>query len=657
MIKYRPDIDGLRAIAVSGVVLFHAFPWLLTGGFVGVDVFFVLSGYLITSIILGEAQRGEFSIARFYERRFRRILPALVLVAVATTIAAIVILSPSELDDYGKSLFGVATFTANFVFWWDTGYFAADALDKPLLHTWSLAVEEQFYILWPLIVPILARRKSARALRLFVVATVLVSLLLSILGLRSYPEATFYMLPTRAWELGLGALLEVGAIPAIPTQAWREVAASLGLLLIVVPMTIYTEAMPFPGLAALPPCLGAVLIIHGGDRARTMIGRMLAVGPVLYVGLVSYSFYLWHWPWLVLPRLAMGRPLTVAETIAAIVAAFLLAVFSTRFVEARFRGRGAWPISRNTVLASSAGIAATLAAAGFVLVKTDGFLSLGNAAVQLADRANDASNPLRPICHMERKPASDGKLGKIEKCVVGKPDRMAGYDILLWGDSHADHLMPGLASLAAARHIEVRQATVSGCSPILRFIAYVPKLAPCTNAYQNALTEAGRQADIDAVVVSSSWSAVLASLTTNTAHDDPKLAEQQFANGLRYIVRWIHSKLPRAEIIFVGSTPDYEIALPNCFARAAKLGFGEGACAERQPHDRIWGPRVDRIFANFKEDKVKIVLPRSLFCDGDVCHTRRNGAILYYDDDHLTVEGSKLVAPLIIAAVPSSEEQ
>ncbi|KQM19788.1 hypothetical protein ASE73_17410 [Sphingomonas sp. Leaf24] len=653
MIKYRPDIDGLRTIAVGGVVLFHAFPWLLSGGFVGVDVFFVLSGYLITSIIFGEAQRGDFSIARFYERRFRRILPALVLVALATTVAAIVILSPSELDDYGKSLFGVATFTANFVFWWDTGYFASEALDRPLLHTWSLAVEEQFYILWPLIVPMLARRKSARPLRAFVVATVIVSLLLSIVGLQLYPEATFYMLPTRAWELGLGAMLAVRAIPAIRTAMVRETAAILGLLLILVPMVMYSEAMPFPGLAALPPCLGAVLIIHAGDKSSTLAGRALSVGPVLYVGLISYSLYLWHWPWLVLPRIALGRPLTAIETIAAVGMAFVLAILSTKFVEARFRGRGAWPVSRAKVLGASAGIAGVLAVAGMTLVKTDGLRAISGPAVQVADRANDAFNPRRPNCHMERTPASNGTLGHADKCIAGRPDAVTGYDVLLWGDSHADHLMPGLASMAKEGNFEIRQTTASGCSPILRFIAYIPKLAPCTASYQNALEEAARQADIDTVVVSSSWSAVLASLTATTANNDPELAERQFADGLRYIVRWIHSEIPKARIVFVGSTPDYDLSLPKCFARAAKVGFGDSACAAREPNDHIWGPKADKILATMRDNGVTVVLPRSAFCKGDICKTRQDGHILYYDDDHLSIDGSKIVARPIMAAIRS----
>ncbi|PXA98275.1 acyltransferase, partial [Nostoc sp. 3335mG] len=258
--QYRSDIDGLRAVAVGGVVLFHALPWSLTGGFIGVDVFFVLSGYLITAIIRGEAERGEFSIAKFYERRFRRIMPALLAVVIATTIASVVILPPTELRAYGKSLLGVAGFASNFVFWLDSGYFDASSAEKPLLHTWSLAVEEQFYILWPIIAAALVGTGRKRALPIFVWATVIMSLALAAYMVRADPSQAFYLLPSRAWELGLGALLAVRGLPAIRSNAVREALAVAGILLIVVPMALYTEETPFPGLAAVPPCLGTFLI-------------------------------------------------------------------------------------------------------------------------------------------------------------------------------------------------------------------------------------------------------------------------------------------------------------------------------------------------------------------------------------------------------------
>lgn len=653
MVKYRSDIDGLRAIAVGGVVLFHALPWSLTGGFVGVDVFFVLSGYLITSIICGEARRGEFSILRFYERRFRRIMPALILMTIATTVASLLILAPRELEDFGRSLFGVATFTANIIFWMDTGYFAPDAIDKPLLHTWSLAVEEQFYIVWPFVAAMLARRENQTPLRVFVVVTVLASLALSIIGVRLFQEFTFYMLPTRAWELGLGAMLAVGAVPAIRSQAEREAVAVLGILLIAGSMVLYSEAVPFPGPYALAPCLGAVCIIHAGDQAKTLVGRALSAGPVLYVGLISYSFYLWHWPVLVLPRLALNRHLTITEAVAAIVVAFLLAALSTKYVEARFRGRGTWQLTRNQVLGISVGAATAIGAVGLVFVKTDGLFQFASPAVQMAEHANDDINPRRPACHAEQAGAS-GKLGDVAKCVSGKSDATQGYDVLLWGDSHADHLMPGIEAIADQRNLEVRQATVSRCSPVSQYIAYVPHPPACAKIYRTALKEAAAQKDLDAVVISSSWAAVLPKIYNTVGHHSVAETERLFAGAVRSIVGAVRKEVPNAQLVVVGTTPEFDVVPPKCFARDAKLGVDDTDCAARVPTDAEWGPRADRVITGLIQDGVTVVLPRRAFCHGKLCETRLNGKILYYDDDHLSVAGSKVAAPIVMAGLKDS---
>ncbi len=649
MIKYRSDIDGLRAIAVGGVVAFHALPWSLSGGFVGVDVFFVLSGYLITSIICREAEHGQFSITRFYERRFRRIMPALVLMTVATTIASLLIISPIGLVDFGRSLIGVATFTANIVFWADTGYFAPDALDMPLLHTWSLAVEEQFYILWPFVIAYLARREDKRPLKIFVVITVVASLVLSTLGVKFYRDMTFYMLPTRAWELGLGAMLAVGTVPRIRSRAARELAAVSGMLLIALPMIFYTEAVPFPGPAALPPCLGAVLVIHAGSDFRTLVGRALSVRPVLYVGLVSYSFYLWHWPMLVLPRLAMNRHLTTVEAIGAVMVAFALAALSTKYVESRFRSGGALRMNRRQVLGTSAGAATAFAAIGLVFIQTNGFLQYTNPAVQMAMRANDDFNPRRRFCHAKQSDVG-GNLGDFAHCLAGKADATPGYDVLVWGDSHADHLMPGIAEAALHSNLEVRQATISGCSPISKYIDYTAFSRDCAKIYESALDEAATQRDLDAVVVSSSWATALPAIYETVGHHSDAETERLFTNALRSVLAHIRSKVPHKQIVLIGTTPMFDLALPRCFAREAKLGTS-GTCAERVPTDDHWGPVADRIIAKMAGEDITVVLPRHAFCHGRFCETRLNGNILYYDDDHLSVAGSKVAGPLIMAAL------
>lgn len=290
MATYRPDIDGLRAVAVLGVILYHFEVWPFSGGFVGVDVFFVISGYLITGIIANDLQADRFSILTFYQRRVRRILPALVACVAATSVAGLFILLPNELQDLGQSLIATALFASNIYFWSQSGYFAPAADTQPLLHTWSLAVEEQFYIAFPLILAAVWRW-NRRAL----VPTLLVLALLS-LGVSAYqvqqaPQAAFYLSIGRGWELLVGSLIalcrsHLDKVPA--TCAW------LGLAAIVASLVGYNEQMPFPGLAALLPCLGAAAIIVSAPG--TMVGNFLSSSPMRGIGLISYSLYLWHWP-------------------------------------------------------------------------------------------------------------------------------------------------------------------------------------------------------------------------------------------------------------------------------------------------------------------------------------------------------------------------
>ncbi|MBD8679067.1 acyltransferase family protein [Sphingomonas sp. CFBP 13720] len=642
--QYRADIDGLRAIAVGGVVLFHAFPNALPGGFVGVDVFFVLSGFLITAIIRSEAEAGTFSLAGFYERRFRRIVPALAVVAIASTIAATVILPPDELRSYGKSLFGVALFASNIIFWQDSGYFDTASAEKPLLHTWSLAVEEQFYIVWPLIAVALVKLGRRRMLGGFVWATVVVSLLAATWAVQADPSQAFYLLPYRAWELGFGALLAVGAIPAFRSAKLCDAAAILGIALIVVPMALYTEATPFPGLAALPPCLGALLLIHAGQGHSTLVGRALSVKPVLFVGLTSYSFYLWHWPLLVFPRIALNRPLEVAEAAVAVLAAFALAAWSLRYVERPFRGRsGGFTMTRGQVLSASVACFAILGAGGLALVQTQGLRFLASPQVLAAERAVDDINPRRSRCHS----AQLGTLSDPSDCTAGAPDRVAGYDVLLWGDSHADHLMPGLASYAGKNGFEVRQTSVSGCSPVTLYLHVGKNPGECAKLYDLALAEAARRPDTDTVVVSARWSSILPGIYEENGKDRAA-AYRTFEDAIRFITARIDKSLPNARIILVGSTPEFSVWPATCLARAAKLGFGEDECDRIEPTDHEWGPQADRILAKFASDRVHVVLPRGRFCKGDICETELGGSVLFRDDDHLTNAGSRLVADEIM---------
>lgn len=655
--QYRKDIDGLRAVAVGGVVIYHAFPTLLTGGFVGVDVFFVISGFLITSIIASEAEAGKFSIAGFYERRFRRILPALAFMLAVTTIAAIVILPPAELDQYGQSLLAVAGFASNVLFWHEGGYFDGPAGDKPLLHTWSLAVEEQFYIVWPLIAAGLIAFGRRRLLKWFVWAAIIVSMVASEIVLRHWPTQAFYLIPYRAWELGFGALLGVGALPSLRQHWQREAAAWTGLALIAASMLFYTEALPFPGLAAVPPCLGTMLLIHAGQGAETRAGQMLSWRPVLYVGLTSYSFYLWHWPVLVLSHIALNRALQPHEAALGVLTAFALAAFSLRFVEKPFRGRGTIRMSRRAALTASGAMLTAFAAAGAGAWGTKGFEALVSPQVAAAMQATQSVNPYRTRCHNDDDSAA---LSPARDCTAGA-GRMGGYQVLLWGDSHADHLMPGLAYLAQKNGFAVRQSSVSGCSALaIMSNAGDPEHPDCADLHRATLREAAAQPDLEAIVVSARWSTIMPGLARAAAPGSDGPARDRTATlALRQRLQAFVGKIresvgPRPRIVLVGSTPEFDFWPANCFARAAKIGSGSEICRNAPPRDGHWSVLADRALAGLEQPDVAVILPRRYFCTGSAqCSTAIGQTILYRDDDHLSNEGSRFVTEKIEPALKS----
>ncbi len=372
-LAYRPDIDGLRALAVLPVMCFHAGFSAFAGGFVGVDVFFVVSGYLVTRLILGEGD--AFSLARFYERRARRILPALAVVLTASLAAAWWWLLPADLTAFSRSLAAVLGLSSNVYFWRSAlDYFARPTDLVPLLHTWSLAVEEQFYLLFPLGV-MLVRRLAPRALGAVLAALALASLALAHSGTTRSPMAAFFLLPTRGWELLLGAWLAVqhdrGAAPppGLSSRAVREGLALAGLASLAVAVAWYSPATRFPGLAALLPTVGTALVIAcaGPD---TVVGRLLSQRVIVGLGLISYSAYLWHQPLLAFARYQSATPLTTAQLLGLLAVSLLLAAVTWRVVEQPWRDRTRWP--RRTLVAASFGAVAMLAGASAAGLATGG---------------------------------------------------------------------------------------------------------------------------------------------------------------------------------------------------------------------------------------------------------------------------------------------
>lgn len=374
VLTYRREIDGLRALAVIPVILFHAGFEIFRGGFVGVDVFFVISGYLITSILLSEKETGTFSLLKFYERRARRILPALFVVMVTSVFFAWIWLLPRDMKDFAGSLAAVSIFSSNIFFWNASGYFDTVAELKPLLHTWSLAVEEQYYLLFPIFL-MATWRLGKKSIVSALIVIFLVSLIMAQVNVYKYPAATFYLLPTRAWELLMGALVAFylfGNTDRSPSQLTRQAGATVGCLLIVFSAMYYDRYTPFPSLYALVPTIGASLIILYAAPS-TIMGKLLGSRVFVGIGLASYSAYLWHQPLFAFARYRISPDLNLVAVSTLLLLTAILAYLSWRFIETPFRKARAFN-SKRVLYVSTLGPVCFLTL-GFVGYATEGNLA------------------------------------------------------------------------------------------------------------------------------------------------------------------------------------------------------------------------------------------------------------------------------------------
>ncbi len=448
-LSYRADIDGLRAVAVLAVLLFHAGVPLVSGGYVGVDVFFVISGYLITAILRREAESGRWSIARFYERRIRRILPALIVMSIATVLLSGVFLLPSMNRDVPQQALSALGFVANIHFWLSSGYFAPAAETKPFLHTWSLGVEEQFYIFMPLVV-LASRAPCAGSATGAARGLALLSFGLCVALTPRYPEASFYLLPMRAWELLAGSLLTY--LPARGGRVLNEALASAGLALLGFAIFAFDAGTPFPGWHAALPVVGAALLIHAAPG--TFAGRLLSTPLVVGVGLISYSLYLWHWPIVVFARSGAFDP-GPAGPVVVLCLSLLLGYLSWRFIEQPFRNRQAMP-TRKLLAATAAGAVAVFAATS-VLRAAHGNFGRFDVQALAYDRARFDISPLRLDCHLSAGIDRPGGYCKVGEGTKG--------EVTVWADSHGVELSSALAALG----YRVTVITYSGCPPALGY--------------------------------------------------------------------------------------------------------------------------------------------------------------------------------------------
>jgi peptidoglycan/LPS O-acetylase OafA/YrhL len=600
-LRYRADIDGLRAIAVIAVVVYHAFPKLLPGGFIGVDIFFVISGYLITQIIVRDLDsRAGFSFAKFYGRRVGRIFPALIVVLFA--VLSIGILLPFEFSSLTKNVIASAFFSSNLMLLSEAGYFDVDAHMKPLLHLWSLGIEEQFYLAWPLALWLTPRRWRAA----LVIAVIMTSFALNIVLVKVHPQATFYLPFTRAWELIAGAAL-VGF--SISNAKLKETCSAIGLVCGTT-FFLYNSKMMFPGWAALVPVVGtSMTILSGGSFiSRTVLSHPLAVA----IGRISYPLYLWHWPLLVFWGMYVFRPPSATEAAILVIAAVVLAWLTFEIIERPVRyGK---VVGAKTLLA---GMSAVAISASIAMVMPP------QLPKEIANFVNVSTGSTEWRLHQCM--LVDGDRHFASSCIDQERPLIA-----LWGDSAAGALMPGLRDLQSHHRFGIAQFTTSGCPPLI---------VEASSASPSCL-ERNREA-LQRLAVASPKTVLLHSLWWATVPAELKPT----IDALRAI--------GVTRIILLGKVPIWQDGLPNAVAAyywrtREVLPEHTALFVLPQPGEDPWKAAADSL-------GIEYISLRDLLCEKDRCLTRVGADLIVSDWLHFTPAGSRYVMSRIGPALFGAE--
>lgn len=609
LMQYRPDIDGLRAIAVVPIVLFHAGVSTLSGGFIGVDIFFVISGFLITSIIVREMDAGAFSIAGFYRRRTVRIFPALFVMLSATLVAGCFLLLPDDVRSLAASAAAAAGFVSNVYFESHAGYFGGAAETIPLLHTWSLGVEEQFYLFYPLLL-MAARRYFPTRLRLALALVAALSFVLSLYWALKAPNMAFYLLPSRAWELALGGLVALGAFPKVASVHGRNALAMLGLALIAAGLFAITPARWFPAPWALLPCLGAALLIAYGAGGAT--DRLLAARPMRAIGAISYSLYLWHWPIITFYRFQTDMALAPAGGALVVAASLAAASLSYLIVERWFLRRFRHGAPHPVLVTGGAALAMVIAAAFIVHARADMWRDLPPDVRRIASYVDYRSWPdhqaqfIEGTCFVSLGEAFDRKA-----CLATSQTKR---NMLVFGDSHAAQYWRALT----LRYPDwnVMQATGAACRPMHG----VSTESHCNDFVPYVLDDFLVRNRVEAVVLGGRW------LAGETGRLEATIRTLQ-GRGIAVTV--------------IGPGVEYEAEFPRLLAMA--MLRGDLTAVERaRVKDRK--PLNDEIARMAAATGAHFLSAYDTECPEGRCLLQDpEGGPFHYDYGHITLSGTRLI--------------
>lgn len=633
---YRPDIDGLRALAVIGVILFHA-DLGLSGGFVGVDVFFVISGFLITSLILKDIKSNQFSLLGFWERRARRIFPALYVVTITTIVLSYFFLLPKDFEILGGSVIGLSFFSSNIFFWKNTNsYFSGSAEEMPLLHTWSLSLEEQFYIIVPIVFLLFFKWRQFDKLFWVLSAGALLSLLISIVGTIHYESASFYLLPTRAWELGAGSIIATSR--PIKSYRLRTIFSVLGILSILFSFIFYDRSSSFPGLSAVPPVLGAALIIWSGvgfgEISRLpIVLKVLSIRPLVFIGLLSYSLYLWHWPLLALNEyMVIGRD-SILVKLTIVLVSFLLSIISWKYIEQPIRKKKI-ACSRFSIFSLSAvGLISLVGCSAFILMN-GGFVS------KVSKEVRDSENRgLSEDTFFDYDLAAKGF--PENKIVLGHKGHEPSF--FLWGDSHA-------MAISRALDLAGKEFSIGGLSvvktstlPILDWQTSESSQILYNEQILKYLTAEEQRKTIKHVVLAGRWwLAFNQSLKNKNNIEESLIRTITEIQSLGYSVS-IFLQVPQwTDHWHTPSSFPFHYNWKNFSWGYSDIKISDELLKKRFSSQNEMFERIREKIPN-----LKIIDPLPVLINADgYYYFKDNNNWIYYDDDHISANGARKLKPL-----------
>jgi peptidoglycan/LPS O-acetylase OafA/YrhL len=633
-VTYRPDIDGLRAVAIVPVVLYHAGFRLWGGGFVGVDVFFVISGYLIASLILAEIHSGTFTLRNFYVRRIRRIFPALFTMMAGSAAIGVLLLTPRDFQRLGESIAATTLFSSNALFWSQSGYFAAPSEEWPLLHTWSLGVEEQFYLAFPVLLLLVYRFFPGRLIWI-TLAFCLLSLGLNVLTVKAHPNFAFYLAPPRVWELLVGVLLALGVAAPSSSNRWSEAAGFAGAGLIGCAVFGFSQNTKFPGFAALVPALGSALIIWAGIGGKGTVARLLSHRAMVLVGKISYSLYLWHFPLLAFAAYAVTGGASPLGRLSILAVSVVIASASWLYVEQPVRqGRGVFGQGAAVFTVAAAAIA-LFGGLGLTSFLAHGFPGrISEPGLQIAAAA-DEINADRAAC-LYWNPTDVARRQRCTFGVASMPSEFA-----LWGDSHAESLRAAFDTAAKKAGRAGGFFGTGGCIPEL---GIERDNFGCDRVNESIVAHLVSLPSIHTVILAGRW--VLwaegsfykdeggKSVSLISRAGKPMESHAAFAAGVEAAV--VKLLAAGKKIWLVGPIPEVGYNVPRD-VYVNWLGLPQ--TVDIRPSIEEFNNRQRFVFTFFaslaRQYPVQTVWPHQYLCDARFCAVQKNEKPLYVDDQHL----------------------